>query len=62
MVSSGSACGRGEKSHTLSAMGLDESLTDSSVRVSFTYGNTMEDVFCLERALEEAVTILRKKN
>ena len=62
LVSSGSACGRGERSHTLSAMGLEDRLTDSAVRVSFSNDNTMDDVLCFERALSEVPSVLRKKD
>ena len=39
-VSSGSACSKGEASHTLNAMGLARSRVDGAVRVSFSGENT----------------------
>lgn len=58
-VSSGSACGRGARSHTLAAMGLPEALLDSAVRVSFCPGNTAQEVDALCRALGEARLVIR---
>ena len=43
-VSSASACGRGEPSHTLEAMGRPAKAVDTAIRVSFCAGNTEEDV------------------
>ncbi|MDO4567251.1 MAG: cysteine desulfurase family protein [Oscillospiraceae bacterium] len=53
-VSSGSACAKGERSHTLTAMGLRDSLVDSALRVSFSSDNTLEDVSSLLEALKNA--------
>jgi len=52
-VASGSACssGKREPSHVLMAMGLNESLARSSIRVSFGPGNTMADAEALVAAL-----------
>jgi len=52
-VASGSACSSGKRdpSHVLLAMGLNESLARSSIRVSFAPGNTMEDGQALVAAL-----------
>lgn len=52
-VSSGSACSRGERSHTLTAMGLSDARCDSAVRVSFS-SNTPQDVKQLLDALAAA--------
>lgn len=46
-VSSGSACSRGEPSHTLAAMGLPKSRIDTAVRVSFCAQSTAADVDAL---------------
>ncbi|WP_312643530.1 cysteine desulfurase family protein [Hydrogenoanaerobacterium sp.] len=43
-VSSGSACAKGEKSHVLRSMGLDERIIDSALRISFGKYNTCEDI------------------
>lgn len=53
-VSSGSACGRGARSHTLMAMGLPERLVDSALRVSFCADNSMADVEALVATLADA--------
>ena len=52
-VSSGSACasGRGEPSHVLLAMGVEESLARSAVRVSVAESNTEADIDALLAAL-----------
>jgi len=52
-VASGSACSSGKRdpSHVLMAMGLNESLARSSIRVSFGPGNTMADGEALVAAL-----------
>ncbi|MEG2287418.1 MAG: cysteine desulfurase family protein [Ruthenibacterium sp.] len=59
-VSSGSACSRGEASHTLSAMGLPKSRIDTALRVSFGQGSTPEDVDALLCALREGESVLAK--
>ena len=52
-VASGSACssGKREASHVLLAMGLNDAMARSSVRVSFGPGNSMEDADALVKAL-----------
>ena len=50
-VSSGSACSKGEASHTLQTMGLPRERVDTAVRVSFSGENTPEDVDALLEAL-----------
>ncbi len=57
-VSSGSACGRGERSRTLEAMGLPDAVIDSALRVSFDAGNNAADVEALLAALAQARQIL----
>ena len=54
-VSSGSACasGRGEPSHVLLAMGVEESLARAAVRVSFGLDNSADEVDGLLRMLSE---------
>lgn len=50
-VSSGSACGRGEKSPVLAAMSLSNSRIDSALRISFSRYNTIAEVEALANAL-----------
>ncbi|WP_425362988.1 cysteine desulfurase family protein [Candidatus Tisiphia endosymbiont of Hybos culiciformis] len=54
-VSSGSACSSGKvgKSHVLSSMGFSEDDARSSIRVSFDYQQTIEDVVTFIKAFEE---------
>lgn len=59
-VSSGSACSRGEASHTLTAMGLPKSRVDTALRVSFSGESTPEDVRALLDALAEGMRTLAK--
>lgn len=62
-VSSGSACAGKEKSHVLRAMGLPEAQIDSSLRVSFSRENTMEDVEALLDGIREGTkTLIRSRN
>ncbi|MEG0750415.1 MAG: cysteine desulfurase family protein [Oscillospiraceae bacterium] len=53
-VSGGSACTKGERSRTLAVMGLDDSIIDSAVRVSFSTDNTADDVDALLALVPEA--------
>lgn len=59
-VSSGSACSRGEASHTLTAMGLARRRVDTALRVSFCAENTPDDVNALADALAEGMRTLAK--
>ena len=61
-VSSGSACAKGKKSHVLTAMGFDNVVADSALRVSFSRYNSYEDVDELVNALTKAnITLARIK-
>jgi len=55
-VASGSACSSGKRdpSHVLLAMGMNESLARSSIRVSFAPGNSMADADALVAALVQS--------
>ena len=53
-LSSGSACSKGERSHTLAVCELPDAAIDSAVRVSFSNENTPQDVTALLSALKEA--------
>lgn len=54
-VSSGSACARGQKSHVLTAMGLDRRRVDSALRISFSRYTTQEEICLLASRLEEGL-------
>lgn len=57
-VSSGSACSKGEASHTLRAMGLPRARVDTALRVSLCGENTAEDIEALLAALQEGMRTL----
>ena len=59
-VSSGSACTKGARSHTLVAMGLADSLVDSAIRISFCADNTVQDVEALCQGLQDAQKTLAR--
>ncbi|MBQ5343317.1 MAG: cysteine desulfurase [Oscillospiraceae bacterium] len=61
LVSSGSACGKGERSHTLTAMGLPDEIIDSAVRVSFSSSTTEEEVREAAELFRLAVNTLQRK-
>ncbi|MFR7479187.1 MAG: aminotransferase class V-fold PLP-dependent enzyme, partial [Acutalibacteraceae bacterium] len=54
-VSSGSACAKGARSHVLVAMGLPQKEIDSSLRISFSYQNTPDDIHALCAALQSGL-------
>lgn len=60
LVSSGSACAKGDLSYTLSALGLNKSRIDSALRISFSKYNSTEDVDKLCVALNEAKQKLKR--
>lgn len=53
-VSKSSACKKGARSHVLEAMGLDSSVIDGAIRVSFSRYNTPEECVFFAEKLEEA--------
>ncbi len=59
-ISSGSACSKGSKSHTLESMKLDDKIIDSSIRVSFDSDTSFSDIDALIESLESAHTKLQK--
>ncbi len=63
-ISSGSACSSGaaKPSSTLMAMGVDESLTRSSVRISFGKFHTPEDACTVAETLCRIITRLKQKD
>lgn len=60
-VSSGSACSKGHKSPVLTAMGLDDALIDSSLRVSMSRMTTKEQLDYFLNGIDMAVKVIRKK-
>ena len=59
-VSSASACGRGQSSHTLTAMGRDPLAIDTAIRVSFCADNTPEDVDAFLNRFEDGMKSLQR--
>ena len=61
-ASSGSACSSGSKSasHVLTAIGLTENLSRSTLRITFGNENTKEDVDYLIEFLVESVKTLKR--
>ena len=60
-VSSGSACAKGKKSHVLEGIGLDRSLIDSAIRVSFSRYNRIEEIPPFVDAVLEGIRSIAKK-
>lgn len=58
-VSAGSACARGHRSHVMEAMNIPPELIDGSIRVSFCYDTTWEDVEQFIQGLRKAVDLLQ---
>ena len=58
-VSGGSACDKGEPSHTLQAMGCDDLTIRTALRVSFCADNTTEDVDALLAGLRDGLRELQ---
>lgn len=59
-VSSASACGRGQPSHTLAAMGRPPLAADTAIRVSFCADNTPEDVDAFLNRFEDGMRSLQR--
>ena len=59
-VSSGSACAKGELSHTLTAMGLKKNEIDSAIRISFSRYSSTDEILTLTEALKEATRKLKR--
>lgn len=60
-VSSGSACSKGKQSPVLTAMGLPMAEIDSSLRVSFCFENTEDEVRLLADGLRDAAQALQRR-
>ncbi len=61
-VSSGSACSKGERSHTLSAMRLPSVRIDSALRISFSFDSKLSDTDAFADALLEGTKVLVNTN
>ncbi len=59
-VSSSSACAKGKKSYVLKALGLNDRLIDSSLRISFSKYNTKDDVDAFLLSLKRGIDTLAK--
>ncbi|MGL5973307.1 MAG: cysteine desulfurase family protein [Oscillospiraceae bacterium] len=59
-VSSGSACGRGERSHVLSKLLDGKAKAEQSIRVSFSVDNTFEDIDILINNMKNALKVITK--
>ena len=60
-ISAGSACcaHSNEPSHVLKAMGIDDSIAGSTIRVSFSHTNSVEEVLSAVDLLSEEVDSIR---
>ncbi len=61
LVSSGSACSHGERSHTLTAMGLDYDRIDGAIRFSFDNDISSDDIDYTAHTVREAVNTLERR-
>ena len=60
-VSTGSACRSSKKEkNSLFLMGYDKETADSSIRLSFSYTNTMEEAIKAKEIIKEAINTLRR--
>lgn len=59
-VSGGSACAKGHRSPTLSAMGLSVDRIDSAIRISMSKNTTLSELLKTADLIEKAVRTLRK--
>ena len=55
-VSAGSACAKGHRSHTLTAMGLSPEVIDSSFRISLSRDTTEEDIHAFMDGVKAIIT------
>ena len=60
-VSSSSACAKGKRSYVLEAMGLSDDRIDSSLRISFSRYNTIEDIDALIEGLQSGIATLQRR-
>lgn len=59
-ISSGSACSKGEKSGVLGQFGLDDKLSDSAIRISFSETNNTQNIDALINAIQEGYNYIFK--
>lgn len=59
-VSAGSACGKGQPSHTLTAMGLPAQQVQCALRISFDTQNSLEDLTALLTGLQKGIATLAR--
>ena len=59
-VSAGSACAKGHRSHTLTAMGLRPEVMDGSFRISLCKDTTQEELDALVEAIQERILPMRR--
>ena len=59
-VSAGSACAKGHRSHTLTAMGLSSEIMDSSFRISLSRETTEEDISAALRGIADVITRMKR--
>ena len=59
-VSSSSACAKGKRSYVLKAIGINDRLIDSSLRISFSKYNTKDDVDAFLSSLKRGIDTLSK--
>jgi cysteine desulfurase len=61
-IGSGAACSQKSKSHVLKALGLQNNIVESAVRISFFYDNTLEEVLRFVKILKNAICEIRSNS
>ena len=61
LVSAGSACSRGHRSHVLEAMEVPGELIDGAIRMSLGFETTEAEIDAFLRGLSQAAAQLKKK-
>ena len=59
-VSAGSACAKGHRSHTLTAMGLSPEVMDSSFRISLCRDTTEADIDAALQGIQNVITRMKR--
>ncbi|MEE0945698.1 MAG: cysteine desulfurase family protein [Acutalibacteraceae bacterium] len=59
-ISKGSACSKGHRSYVLKEIGVNASLIDSALRISFSRETTKEDIDSLAEAIREITSKMRR--